>query len=121
MGRGRPKSNKPAPTVFEKLPETREKNGFIYTKVARNTVAAVYESKDSKGFDTSTAYEVFKIVISPAYTMVQKAGKEKGKVYNYPAAEKFPGNEDFGKIAWAYMTKESAMKKYAELTKMAAA
>jgi hypothetical protein len=113
---GRPKSNKSAPTEYERLPETKKKNGFIYTKVARNTVAAVYESKDEKGIDTSTAYEVFKIVVGKPYSLVQKFGAKKGQVYSYPAAEKFPSDEDFGKTAWAYMTYESAMKKYAELS-----
>ncbi len=104
-------------TTYEKLPQSKLKNGYIYTLVTRNDKAAIYSMKNEKfPEDISIGYEVFKISVGKAYSLVQKHGKVKGKVYSYPAAEKFCGNEDFGKTAWAYTTKDAAMKRFTELT-----
>ena len=116
---GRKKAS--APTTYEKLPQTKTKNGYKYVLVTRNDKVALYEQRVEKEINGEVGlivgYEVFKIVVSKAYSLVQRNGKKKGEVYNYPAAEKFPGNEDFGKIAWAYNTKESALTKFNELSK----
>lgn len=108
----------PAPTNYEKLPQTKSKNGYIYTLVTRSDKAALYKLTNEKyPEDTSVGYEVFRITVSKPYSLVQKHGNKKGQVYNYPAAEKFPSNEDFGKTAWSYMTKATAMVRFDELNK----
>ena len=108
------------PTKYELLPQTKSKNGYAYRQIKRNDKAAIYEQSVEKDINGKigliVGYEVFKIVVSKAYSLVQRNGKKKGEVYNYPAAEKFCGNEDFGKIAWAYNTKESALTKFNELS-----
>ena len=107
-------------TEFEKLPKTKSKNGYAYCQIKRNDKVALYEQRVEKEINGEVGlivgYEVFEIVVSKAYSLVQRNGKKKGEVYNYPAAEKFCGNEDFGKIAWAYNTKESALAKFNELS-----
>lgn len=101
---------------YDKLPETKKKNGYLYKMVTRSKNAAVYSQHNEKfPEDTSVGYEVFEIKVCKPYSLVQKHGKKKGEVYHYPAAEKFPGNEDFGKSAWAFSKKESAMKKFEEI------
>lgn len=108
------------PTTYEKLPQTKSKNGYAYRQIKRNDKVAVYEQKVEKEINgnvgETVGYEVFRIVVGKAYSLVQKHGKKKGEVYNYPPAEKFCGNEDFGKIAWAYNTKEAALAKFNELS-----
>jgi len=108
-------------TEFEKLPQTKSKNGYAYRQIKRNDKVAVYEQKVEKEINGEVGkivgYEVFRIVVGKAYSLVQRNGKKKGIVYNYPPAEKFCGNEDFGKIAWAYNTKEAALAKFNELSK----
>ena len=66
--------------------------------------------------DTSVAYEVFKIGISKPVTLVGKTGKSAGKEYFYPAAEKFPGNEDFGRTAWTFSKKATALAHFEVLS-----
>jgi hypothetical protein len=104
-------------STYEKLPQSKLKNGYIYTLVTRNDKAAIYSMKNEKfPEDVSIGYEVFKISVGKAYSLVQKHGNKKGQVYNYPAAEKFASNEDGGKTLWTYTTKDAAMKRFAELT-----
>jgi hypothetical protein len=104
---------------FETLPTTKTKNGYIYSLVKRSSNAAVYEQKVEKEINgtvgKTVGYEVFNVIVGKPYSLVQKHGNKKGEVYNYPAAEKFPGNEDFGKTAWSYSKKESAMEKFEEI------
>lgn len=111
--------NKTMTTSYEKLPKSKSKNGYVYTQVARTDKAAIYEQKIEKEINgqvgKSVGFEVFKIVVGKPYSLVQKHGKKKGEVYHYPAAEKFPGNEDFGKIAWSFVNKESALEKFEEI------
>jgi len=108
-----------APKTYEKLPITKTKNGYKYVQVCRSNKAAVYEQKVEKEINgnvgQTVGYEVFQILVGKAYSLVQKHGNKKGQVYNYPAAEKFPGNEDFGKWAWAFNSKALAMSKFEEL------
>lgn len=104
---------------YEKLPQTKLKNGYTYKLVKRTDKVAMYSMTNEKfPEDTSTGYEVFLIAVGKAYSLVQKNGKGKGKVYNYPAAEKFPGNEDFGKTAWTYTNLETATKMFDGLCKV---
>lgn len=102
---------------FDKLPETKKKNGYLYRMVTRSKNAAIYSQQNQKiPEDTSVGYEVFEIEVCKPYSLVQKHGKKKGEVYHYPAAEKFPSNEDAGKSLWCYSTLESAMAKFEELS-----
>lgn len=100
---------------MDRLPETKSKNGYMYTLVERNDVAAIYEQLDPE-VSQVVGYEVFKVTTVKPSTIMQKNGKNAGMFYQYPETEKFPGNEDFGKIAWAYNTLPFATKKYEELT-----
>jgi len=107
-------------TTYEKLPQHKSKNGYAYRQIKRNDKAAIYEQSVEKECNGEVGlivgYEVFEIIVGKPYSLVQKHGNKKGQVYNYPAAEKFPGNEDFGKWAWAFNTKNSAMVKFNELS-----
>jgi len=103
---------------MDKLPQTKSKNGYAYTLLKRNKKAAIYSMVNEKfPEDTRVSYEVFSVTISKPCTILQKSGAKKGMWYQYPMMEKFPGNEDFGKTAWAYNTIESSEKKYKELSK----
>jgi hypothetical protein len=103
---------------IDKLPKTKSKNGYAYTLVKRNDKAAIYSMVNEKyPEDKSVSYEVFKIVVNNPATIMQKSGSKKGMWYQYPRTEKFPGNEDFGIIAWSADTLEGAEKRYKELSK----
>lgn len=103
----------------ELLPVTKKKNGYLYKQVTRSEKAAIYEQiveKDINGIPgTTVGFEVFEIRQGKPYSLIQKHGTKKGQIYNYPATEKFPGNENFGDWAWSYQTKENAMNKFNEL------
>jgi len=122
------------PDTFTPLPETKKKNSYTYTLVKRTDKAAMYSMinekypptnmvVDSKGKEKwipvlpipIEGYEVFLIKHAPAHTLVGKTGPTKGKAYHYPPSERFPGNEDFGKWAWAYIKKSAAQEKFEEL------
>jgi hypothetical protein len=106
-------------TKYTKLPKSKSKNGYEYRLLDRSCKAAIYEQKVEKEINgeigKTVGYEVFQIIIGKAYSLVQKHGKKKGDIYQYPAAEKFPGNEDFGKWAWSYTSKDCAMNKFNEI------
>lgn len=108
-------------TTYEKLPQLKSKNGYAYRQIKRNDKAAIYEQSIEKDINGEVGlivgYEVFQIQIGKPYSLVQKYGNKKGQVYNYPAAERFPGNEDFGKWAWVFNTKSGAIAKFNELSK----
>ena len=100
------------------LPATKSKNGYAYKLLKRNKKAAIYSSTNEKfPEDDSVAYEVFKVVVSKPCAIMQKSGTKAGMWYQYPSTEKFPGNEDFGKIAWSYNTIGLAQKKFVEISK----
>ena len=111
---GRKKAS--APTTYESLPVTKTKNGYLYKQIKRTDKVAIYEqsveNENNGDVGRVVAYEVFLIVIAKAYSLVQKHGQKQGQIYNYPASEKFPGNEDFGKWAWTFHTKDAAMEKF---------
>lgn len=79
---------------MKKLGKIITKNGFEYRLHTRGKVAAIYEQwgKTWEGKEKLFGYEVFKI----------KTTKEKF-VFDttYPAQERFPSNEDFGRSAWS--------------------
>ena len=102
---------------IDELPQNKTKNGYLYELVKRNHNVAMYSQKNkSNPEDTSTGYEVFKIVLSKPCAIQQKSGAKAGMWYHYPTTEKFPGNEDFGKSAFAFNKKEFAEAKYEELS-----
>jgi hypothetical protein len=105
---------------IDRLPETKVKNGMVYKLVKRNNKVAMYSLKFDQ-IDTGMkkgilGYEVFEININKPYSIKQKNGSKEGMWYQYPKTERFCGNEDFGRIAWAYSTFESAEKKYNEIS-----
>ena len=91
-------------TTIQKLPEQLTRVGNQYQLFKRGNQTLVYAEVNSEG--KHLAYEVFQIKI-------QKAGEMFGKWY--PARERFPGSEAFGKWAWSYSTMEAAQVKFEEL------
>jgi len=91
---------------IEKLPLKLRKNGFSYTQVCRGWRSFVYEQSVTPEIKY---YEVFELRIQPECEI---------KGYFYPAKERFPGNEDFGKWAWTCRTLERAMERFNELERM---
>lgn len=101
---------------MDPLPQTKKKNGYAYTLIERTENAAIYSMVNEQyPEDTSVGYEVFQITISKPCAIQQKSGVKKGMWYQYPAKEKFPGNEDFGKTAWSFSDLDVAMMKYGEI------
>ena len=98
----------------EKLPKTLKKNGNDYTQIKRGKNAFLYKLVDPEASEYPS-YEVFTKKIQPPFSLRGK-GKD-GKLYEYPEKERFPGNEDFGKWAWAWMTLKSATNHFNELEK----
>jgi hypothetical protein len=114
------KAKAKANTPVEPLPQEKSKNGYLYKLVKRTKKAAMYEQiieKECNGdVGRTVGFEVFQIIVGKAYSLIQKNGKKKGEVYHYPPMEKFPGNEDFGKTAWAYTVLETAKEKFKEIS-----
>lgn len=84
---------------MELLKTEIQKNGYLYKLYKRGTKAMMYEQTYPDDGSTC-AYEVFKIRI------------DKPKVIfgiSLPEREKFPGNEDFGKWAWAHTKLDKAL------------
>ncbi len=69
------------------------------TLVVRTDDKAIYKRCDD-------VWEVFRIKIEEEQTIFGK---------KYPRREVYPGNEDFGSIAWCFTNEESAMKRYKAL------
>ena len=82
-----------------KLEKIFRKNKQTYTQVKRGKKAVIYRQTNEEGIDVG--YEVFMIKIQKAFGFV---------VNHYPAREKIPGNEAFGKWAWSLGSKESALE-----------
>jgi len=89
-----------------KLQETYKKNNTSYTLVKRNDKAAMYKQFLPDGLHIG--YEVFIIKVQPEFRFPNG-------VVN-PTKEKFPGNNDFGKIAWSFKTIKCAEERYSEIT-----
>ena len=71
---------------MEHLSTTHAANGYEYEQVWRKGMTAIY-----KQLRTEDTYEVIKIKISPASEVFGKS---------YPEREVYPGNEEWGKLAW---------------------
>jgi hypothetical protein len=87
---------------MELLAEEIRKNGFIYRFLKRGNKSLVYEQIEP---DTEriVAWEVFKIKVDKPKVVFGIQLNER---------EIFPGNEDFGKWAWAHSDFDSAMSKF---------
>ena len=93
---------------MKKLSETVNKNGYVYNQLIRGDRGVIYSQKPSDP-DISNGveyFEVFKIKISPPKVVF---GVE------LPEKEKFPSDEDFGKWAWVYKSREKAMERFNQI------
>jgi hypothetical protein len=90
---------------MELLSSEIRKNGFIYKLNKRGEKSMIYEQFDPE-LDMTIGWEVFKIKI------------DKPKIVfgvHMPEREIFPGNEDFGKWAWACSRYHLAEKRFNDL------
>ena len=86
---------------MEKLTKTIEikgigKPGMKAYLVDRTDKKAWYRRDDN-------VHEVFKIDIAPEQEVFGR---------KYPERERYPSNEDFGRIAWCYTKQENAREQY---------
>jgi hypothetical protein len=92
-------------TDYERLPETVDSftgvgiPNLTAKLVIRNDKKALYLRSDN-------IYEVFRIKI---------AEEEEAFGNHYPKREVYPGNEDFGRVAWTYRDQKLAMRKYNQI------
>jgi hypothetical protein len=87
---------------MKKLPEQYLRNGYLYKLVRRDEKKALY----SQSYDNiPVGYEVFKI-------RVQRARFSQIIGTYIPAHERFPGNSDFGRSAWAIIDLNDALIRY---------
>jgi len=86
---------------YERLSDVVEMSG---TRIPELT-ATLIERTENKAiyYRWDNVYEVFRMKKSGATTMMGRS---------YPAREVYPGNEDFGKIAWCFRDKSMAMDMY---------
>jgi hypothetical protein len=70
--------------------------GMTATLVVRTDKKAIYKRWDG-------IYEVFRVLIEKPSVVFGKS---------YPAHESYPGNEEFGSIAWCYHDKALALERY---------
>jgi len=89
---------------IQRLPETLTNAGNQYHIFKRGKQTLVYGEVNSAG--KKLAYEVFQI-------RIQKAGETFGTWY--PAREKFPTSEDFGKWVWWCHNLEKALGYFVKL------
>jgi hypothetical protein len=81
-----------------------KKRGFSYKLVKKNSVAFLYEIRDE---GLVRGYEVWRRKVSEPVTVTMG-----GVSVDFEEAERFPGNNDFGTWAWAYMTMPFAQKRF---------
>lgn len=84
-----------------------ERNGFLYWQVCRCQKAAIYEQRMPDNVQ-HIFFEVWAIRASPE------------RIFNgtlFPAKERAPANEDWGKYGWTFYTLQEARKKYEQLIK----
>ena len=91
--------------TIKNLPVKLRKNGFNYTQVLRGERSCIYEQMVCEEKDIKY-YEVFLIRVRPQRTAF---GKE------FPAKERFPNDEAFGKWAWTFRSYEDAKWRFDEL------
>lgn len=89
---------------FIPLPIRFEQNGYLYWQICRTDKAAIYEQRAQDG--RGIFYEVWKIRKRDARTW-------QGRYY--PAGERIPSNNDWGKYGWTYYTISRARAKFDEL------
>jgi hypothetical protein len=96
---------------MESLSSNVKKNGFEYILEKRSQNVAMYMQCYLGGM-LPVAYEVF-IVRN------QKEGQAviKGATIDFKAKELFPSDEEFGKTAWSFNSKERAEKCFEGLVK----
>ena len=87
------------------LPKTLTKNKLFYEQVKRTDKIAMYSLRQSPGGNI-VGYETFLIKVDEEREVF-------GKVY--PEREHFPGNEEFGEIAWSWISREKADADYSGL------
>lgn len=87
------------------LPETISKNGFRYILLSRAPNKAFYKQTLD---NVQVGFEVF---------LIRIRGTHFSPFLNQSvrAAERFPGNEDFGRTAWTFTEYQKAVEKYNEL------
>ncbi len=85
------------------IPTRFSRAGFDYEQVKRNGLNAIFAQK-CKG--TVIAYEVVQIKVAPPERMFGK---------DYPEREVYPGNEEWGSIAWSCSMLERALERYSGL------
>lgn len=88
--------------TIRRLPLELEKNGFTYHQRARGERAAIY--RQTQG-GKKVGFEVFRLKVVNAHP----------KDADQTQKEPFPGNEDFGRWAWAYNREQDAFFKYIAL------
>ena len=87
------------------LPKTLNKNNLFYEQMKRTPYVAMYALRLAEGGQIA-GYEVFRIRVDKACVAFGKMKPEK---------EHFPGNEEFGRFAWSWLTIEQAEKCFSEL------
>lgn len=90
---------------MELLSKEIRKNGFIYRFLKRGGRALIYEQYDPE-LDEVIAWEVFKLKVDKPKVVFGIQLNER---------EIFPGNEDFGKWAWAYCDLDRALSRFMAL------
>ncbi len=85
------------------LPLNLRKNRFNYSQVYRGKRSCFYAQEVSPGH---YYYEVFLLKIRPEHEYKEEV---------FPAMERFPPNEAFGKWAWSYQTYKRALKAFNRL------
>jgi len=88
------------------VPPQKLYHGFDYTQVCRGARSCLYQQTLH---GKTIAFEVFKISIQPE-TIIN------GVVY--PARERWPKNEDFGKTAWSYLTFDKAKTHFEKIERV---
>lgn len=90
---------------MEILSEEIKKNGFIYKLKKRGEKSVIYEQFDPE-LNIVVGWEVFRIKVDkPKIVFGVQLGER----------EIFPGNEDFGKWAWACSKYHMAEKRFDDL------
>ena len=88
--------------ALRKVPEAFRRDGMNFRLVKRTDRVAMVASGEK-------VFEVFSVRTHKKATYIQN------KPVNVPGDEIMPADEDFGKNAWTYPTREAAEAKYAEL------
>lgn len=99
------KNNNTESGLVKYLPKTVGKNGYKYALVTNTSSKAVWEQRSGGGV---VAYEVGYRKFRPPHPRFE------GELA-YTEIEAFWGNEDFGRIAWTYPDKETALECYDNL------